>query len=165
MGNSWHNWQKRVRIGETPVGKGIFALRPFRRGQVIGVIQGVVCTDPQYGSAYCMDIGGNRSLEPIAPFRYLNHSCEPNAELVGITHERHGPTGQLLLESTRDILPGEELTIDYAWQAEHAIPCHCGSQNCRGLIVCKEECKVQRSLSSANASAVVAQPLAAAEMN
>ena len=27
-------------------------------GQVIGVIQGVVCTDPHYGSAYCMDIGG-----------------------------------------------------------------------------------------------------------
>lgn len=139
MGNSWHNWQRRVRIGETPVGKGVFALRAFRRGQVIGVIQGIVCTDPEYGSAYCMDIGGNRSLEPIAPFRYVNHSCEPNAELVGIAHERHGPTGQLLLESTRDILVGEQITIDYAWQAEDAIRCLCGSEKCRGWVVAEEE--------------------------
>jgi hypothetical protein len=166
MGNSWHVWQKRVRVGETPMGKGIFALRSFRRSQVIGIIQGIVCTDPEYGSAYCMDIGENRSLEPIAPFRYLNHCCDPNAELVGIAHLRHGPTGQLLLEAARDIPCGEEITIDYAWQAEHAIPCQCGSAKCRGWIVSAEEWLRQGAeFSIANASAVVAQPVAAAEMN
>src|SRR6476619_2302017 len=107
MANSWHVWQKRVRVGETPVGKGVFALRAFRKGQVIGVIQGVAASDPQYGSEYCMDLGENRTLEPIAPFRYLNHSCQPNAELVGIVHSRLGPTGQLLLEAARDISAGE----------------------------------------------------------
>jgi len=29
---------------------------------------------------YCMDIGNGRVLEPHAPFRYVNHSCEPNCE-------------------------------------------------------------------------------------
>jgi hypothetical protein len=105
---------------------------------VIGVIQGIICNDPQYGSVYCMDIGRSRSIEPIAPFRYLNHCCEPNAELVGIDHQRHGPTGQLLLQATRDIAVGDEIRIDYAWQPEHAIPCRCGSVNCRGWIVCQE---------------------------
>jgi hypothetical protein len=86
-----------------------------------------------------MDLGGNRSLEPIAPFRYVNHSCDPNAELVGVEHFRHGPTGQLMLEACRDIATGEEIAIDYAWRAEDAIPCHCSSQNCRGWIVALEE--------------------------
>lgn len=137
MGHSWHVWHKRVRVGETHLGKAVFALRPFRAKQTIGVIQGVICHDPQYSSDYCMDLGQNRSLEPIPPFRYVNHSCDPNAELVSIDWGHEGVTraDQLLLEALRDIAVGEEITIDYAWNPEAAIKCHCGSANCRGWIV------------------------------
>jgi hypothetical protein len=43
------------------------------------------------------------------------------------------------LVALRVIQPGEELTIDYAWEAEAAIPCGCGSANCRGWIVDEAE--------------------------
>jgi hypothetical protein len=139
MSRSWHAWQNRVLIGETPVGKGVFAKRAFRRGEVIGVIQGIVCDDPQYGSPYCMDLGGQRTLEPIPPFRYVNHSCQPNAEIIGLEFAQGGRTDQLLLEALEDILAGAEIRIDYAWRREHAITCQCGSPNCRGLVVSAEE--------------------------
>jgi len=141
MSNSWHVWQKRVRIGETHIGKGVFALRRFRAGQVIGVVQGIVSNDPAYGSRYCMDLGNHRTLEPIAPFRYVNHSCQPSAEIVGLAYgDRPADhANQLLLEALRDIEPGQEITIDYAWRADAAIPCLCGSAKCRGWVVDQEE--------------------------
>lgn len=171
MANSWHVWHKRVRIAETPVGKGVFALRSFRRGQVIGVIQGIVCHDPEYGSPNCMDLGENRSLEPIPPFRYLNHNCEPNAEMVMEQYPSGRRANQLLLEAACDIAPNDEITIDYAWRAEDTIPCLCGSAKCRGWIIAEEDQHLLPPLSqvqdfsSASAKAMVAQPLAAAEMN
>ena len=39
------------------------------------------------------------------------------------------------VEALRDIMPNEELTIDYAWPAERAIKCFCGKPLCRGWIV------------------------------
>lgn len=135
------------------------------------------------------------SLEPIAPFCYLNHSCEPNCafvhyvpedeldgtEIVGAlsdyeeydeecifgegaadekdesaTEEQTDDDVEIdemyyelydkkdgdiereiaiYVESTRDILPGEELTVDYSWPASRAIRCLCGAAKCRGWIV------------------------------
>jgi hypothetical protein len=135
VSKSYHAWQSRVRVGDTTVGRGVFALRRFRPGKIIGVIQGIVCHDPEYGSAYCMDLGENRSLEPIAPFRYLNHSCEPNAEIVSIANAPRQRTDQLFLEAVREIRPGDQITIDYAWSSDDAIPCQCGAAACRGWIV------------------------------
>jgi hypothetical protein len=136
MARAWHVWQNRVRIEETPLGKGVFAKRRFRRSQVVGVIQGRVIEDPEYGSMYCMDLGNARSLEPIEPFRYLNHSCEPNCELFIWTYEdENQPATQLFLEALRTIQPGEELTIDYAWSSDAAIPCLCKTKSCRGWVV------------------------------
>jgi hypothetical protein len=70
-----------IRIGRTPLGRGVFARRRVRPEQVIGVIRGQVIVDPKYTSDYCMDLGEGCSLEPASPFRFLNHSCEPNCEL------------------------------------------------------------------------------------
>ncbi|MDR0392282.1 MAG: hypothetical protein LBH59_10280, partial [Planctomycetaceae bacterium] len=42
---------------------------------------------------------------------------------------------EIWVETLRDILPGEQLTIDYAWPAEKAIKCQCGCKKCRGWIV------------------------------
>jgi len=39
----------------------------------------------------------------------------------------------------KDIKQGDELTIDYAWSADAAIPCGCGSKNCRGYVVSEKE--------------------------
>ena len=42
---------------------------------------------------------------------------------------------EIWVESIRDIMPNEELTIDYAWPADRAAKCLCGTPQCRGWIV------------------------------
>jgi hypothetical protein len=42
---------------------------------------------------------------------------------------------EIWVESIRDIMPNEELTIDYAWTADRAMKCLCSSSQCRGWIV------------------------------
>ena len=42
---------------------------------------------------------------------------------------------EIWVEAIRDIMPNEELTIDYAWPADRAARCLCGQPQCRGWIV------------------------------
>lgn len=62
-------------------------------------------------------------------FKYLNHSCDPNAAIIGKNE----------LVARRDIKIGEEVTIDYSmtdvdqnWTLEYE--CKCGAKNCRKTI-------------------------------
>ncbi len=128
-----------VRIGPTALGRGVFARRRFRPEQVIGVIRGQVIDDPEYASDYCIELNDGRGLEPAAPFRYLNHCCQPNCEIVWWETEEPEPRDRLWLQALTAIEPGEELTIDYAWPAEAAIPCACGAAECRDWIVSREQ--------------------------
>jgi hypothetical protein len=127
-----------VRVQPASCGQGVFARRRFRAGETIGEIQGEVIHDDAYWSAYCIDLGDGAVLEPASPYRYLNHHCRPNCELV-IYSGWDDQTGVLRqaarLRALADVQPGEELTIDYAWPPICAIPCLCGSKDCRGWIV------------------------------
>jgi len=126
-----------IETRETPLGFGAFSTAAWETHEFIGEIRGEIYDDTEYDSDYCIDLGGEARLEPTAPFRFLNHSCEPNCELVlWKTRKKHGVKySRLWLQTIRSIHPGEELTIDYAWPAESAIPCECRSHNCRGWIV------------------------------
>ena len=42
---------------------------------------------------------------------------------------------EVWVEAIRDIMPNEELTIDYAWPTDRAARCLCGKPLCRGWIV------------------------------
>lgn len=131
-----------LEIRETHVGKGVFAKRPFLMDQLVGTIDGQRVDDPSYGSPYCFDLENGTVLEPAAPFRFVNHSCEPNCEIDLFDDDT--PTGDghhrsLILMACREIQAGEELTIDYNWDATNAIRCLCGAENCRGWIVAPEE--------------------------
>jgi SET domain-containing protein len=129
-----------VRVGPSSHGLGVFSLRPFVADDLVGPIQGEIVENPQYGSDYCIDLG-DQSLEPLPPFRYLNHSCQPNCALVVYDEDdEQGATriSSVWLEILCEIAPGEQMTIDYAWPAEAAIPCQCGTASCRGWIVSKE---------------------------
>jgi hypothetical protein len=114
----------------------------FTTGEFVGPIQGEIVEDPAYGSEYGIDLGdGDRTLEPAAPFRFLNHSCQPNCALVIYDEEDEDgtPLGvSVWLEILSEIAPGEQMTIDYAWPADAAIPCRCGAASCRGWIVAEE---------------------------
>ena len=71
--------------------------------------------------------------------RFLNHSCDPNCDVV-IDDQR------LWIETIRDVEPGEELVYDYAFilperhtpAAKRRYPCSCGARNCRGTILAKK---------------------------
>lgn len=132
MGMSWVHRGDSVRIGETPVGKGVFAERSYPVDSVIGEITGEVNYESD-GSSYSFEIDENTQLEPYAPYRYLNHSCDPNCEFNYEEVESGIPI--LYVIALREIRSGEELTIDYNWPADAAIPCQCGAHNCRGWIV------------------------------
>jgi uncharacterized protein len=131
-----------VRVGPAAYGLGVYSTKPFRPQELIGPISGTVMEDPKYESDYCMELGERLALEPSPPFRYLNHSCRPNCELVELEERladgTHG-NPRLWLEVLTEIAPGEQMTIDYNWPAEVAIPCRCGSADCRQWIVAEEE--------------------------
>jgi SET domain-containing protein len=63
------------------------------------------------------------------PDAYINHSCEPNAEIIFAR-----PKIQLV--AGREILEGEEVTFDYSliYGKAFAMKCDCGTPSCRKLI-------------------------------
>lgn len=67
------------------------------------------------------------SLHAHEPPDFINHSCDPNA----------GMNGQITVVSMRTILPGEEITIDYAMcdgSSYDEFECACGTATCRGRV-------------------------------
>lgn len=129
-----------MEVRDTEVGKGLFATELIEHEEALGVVEGKVFDDPNYGSDYCIGLEGNLSLEPGEPFRFLNHSCEPNCELVYWEYEDTDER-ELMLHALRDIKAGEQLTIDYGWPASSAIQCKCGAASCRGWVV--SECELE----------------------
>ncbi len=76
------------------------------------------------------DVDGNVEWNPA---RFLNHSCEPNAEA-----EIFGD--QIWIMALRDIGPGEEITFNYSYDLENyeEHPCLCGAATCVGYMVAEE---------------------------
>ncbi len=122
-----------VSLRQTPVGRGVFSQRKIRKGATVGRMKGTVISHDDYDPHYVVDLGRHGVLDPGPPFRFLNHSCEPNAQLVEVDDE-DGP--QIYVEALRTIRPGDQITIDYAWSAEpDALRCGCGAAGCRGWVV------------------------------
>jgi hypothetical protein len=131
-----------VRVGHSPTGSGVFANRRYRQDDLIGEIVGQLIHDTSYGSDYCFELDAGRLIEPIAPFRFINHSCDPNCEFDYSDRplsDRQGRDTRIFVFAARVINVNDQLTIDYNWAAKSAIPCECGASNCRGWIVAQEE--------------------------
>ena len=136
IAKSLEDLEKHLEVRDTHVGKGVFARSFFEVGDTIAWITGILIDDPNYDSRYCIEMGPELSLDPDPPFRWINHRCEPNCCLLSEFDEDTSCEEERLgLYVTTTIYPGEEITIDYAWPAESAIPCLCDSVHCRGWIV------------------------------
>ena len=135
-----------IEVRKTAVGRGLFAQSDFAAETILGEVLGEVRPNDHY-SDYCIDMGGKALLEPERPFRFLNHSCEPNSELIQWKEQRVDGVRlpRLWVKTLRDIAVGEELTIDYAWSADQAIECMCGSAKCRGFVVAATERVIHRA--------------------
>lgn len=131
-----------VRVLDTNVGKGVFAVQNYPATAIIGEIAGRLFQDGDESDEYTFDYENGWQLEPDEPFRYVNHSCDPNCEFAIL--DQPSPDGgeddrHLFLFALRNIRADEELTISYNWPASAAIRCECGSENCVGWIVCETE--------------------------
>ena len=134
--------QRKVRIGPARHGRGVFAQKRFEQDDVIGRIRGEMVDDPGHEAKYVMEMDNDQFTVPKAPFRYVNHSCDPSAEIFMWDDDPVDPltdSRPLFVAARRTILPGEELSIDYAWPAHFAIRCGCSAEQCRGWIVAPEE--------------------------
>ena len=126
-------------IKESPIdGKGCFATRFFPKGRKVAEYTGERITAAEadrraarqrklrvcainYGWSLDGSHGGNGT-------HYINHSCRPNT-YMRVTH------GHIIFMALRDILPGEEITVDYE-TTHHSDKkkCLCNAPGCRGTI-------------------------------
>lgn len=137
-------------------GQGVFATAPIKAGEDVIEYKGKLRThnevDEEYGGkdtghtflfilndTYVIDanIGGNVA-------RWLNHGCAPNCQAFVIEDENGDlRKDRVVIEATRDIEAGEELTYDYDIRIGEPITaeerllwaCHCGSPNCTGTMI------------------------------
>jgi hypothetical protein len=122
-----------LEVGRSAFGRGLFARQPFQPGQPILVFTGPVLNHAEVlalgeDQAYALQIGPDEYMDTMAPGRYTNHSCDPNA---GIMNDR-------VLIALRPIVPGEEIRFDYSttMSEDHwTMECRCGEPFCRRVIL------------------------------
>lgn len=110
------------------------ATKAFAIGDDILYLEGDIFDQPtrfsvQVGPGQHVDVPEALQADPPMDrylWRFLNHSCEANAMVVGRR-----------LVATRPIAPGDEITFDYnSTEDQLATPfeCQCGSGNCCGVV-------------------------------
>ena len=105
-------------------GYGLYANRSYLANEPICDLKGRVKIYPKSTRPNWIGIGPNVWIDPCLPLQYINHSCNPNS----------GFGANRTLVATREILPGEEITLDYSTteaDPEWRMQCTCGSPVCR----------------------------------
>ena len=107
--------RRRTRIGRSKTGLGLFAVKPFKKGEYIVTYRGRRLRNAEAdkleacGSRYMFEINSRWTIDGSRRWnlaRYVNHSCRPNAEAV----ERKRSIKYI---ARRRIKPDEEITVDY----------------------------------------------------
>ena len=126
------------------LGCGVFATRQFYPGELVIEIRGQLIRVKDYdGSTYAMHLDENWLLEPTIPGAFVNHSCNPNCEMIQVTDTSNGLIARCNIEA------GTEICFDYQWEAQWWTPkCKCGSRNCRGWVVAETELKRMKRIAS-----------------
>lgn len=117
-------------------GRGVFAARDIRAGEVIHVFGGETLSARDLvarinaGAENIDDplqIGVRTYLDLDELSRTFNHSCEPNAALRKRSE----------LFAIRNIPKGDEITYDYSLTiapTRWRMKCQCGAKTCRGMV-------------------------------
>jgi hypothetical protein len=123
-------------------GYGVVTTRRFQPGEIVCYGDGVLYDgDAEFDDTYALVLPGEDSghgdtlfWDLVCQTRWFNHSCDPNTDVMSKwDHETN--TMRAWWVATREIPIGEEITYDYAFVADVAEPCCCGSAICRGVIV------------------------------
>lgn len=139
-------------------GIGIFALKPFKKGEILYKSYEVILKPNKDGSLpmdYVYDIPGVETIplkvgthfgSPDNFFRLygfdvlMNHSCDPNSVTL-IDSQQIGKTKVNYDQvAIKDIQVGEEITCNYAlsvWEYGESsrVPCYCGTEKCEKNLI------------------------------
>ena len=111
-------------------GVGVFATRPFCRGET--VVIGEIARRLDANDAHASQVGPSEYVLLAGLGPIVNHSCDPNCGV------RLNASGAYDLLARRDIATSEEITFDYAmrnYSIDHfPVRCRCGAPNCRGSV-------------------------------
>lgn len=128
-----------VEVHPSPIdGQGAFAGEAIPARRKIGEIRGESISVREArrrakGVARIMivELSDKRAIDASAsvdPLRFINHSCRPNAVL-------RIRQGRVEFYAMRDLVPGEELTVDYGeTHHEGRLRCRCGAAGCIGML-------------------------------
>lgn len=122
---------KKIEIVQSRIhGKGLVAKEAIKKTEFVGYIRGPRMFKIDSGIKDSLKnpdwVGFKKNwwTDPLPPFKYLNHSCDPTCGIMGTR----------TLRALRDIKIGEEITIDYATTEVNPLwylKCTCGYKSCR----------------------------------
>jgi SET domain-containing protein len=131
--------QPRVEVRKSRIdGKGLFAVTRIKARSKIGEMAGEAITQAEARRRAqgkrriaLVELGDGKAVDGRRKgnaFRYVNHSCSPNA-YMRVCY------GRVEIYSLRAIRPGEEITCNYGpTHHDGNLRCRCGSDNCRGTL-------------------------------
>ncbi len=134
---------KKVKVSSSGINRrGIFALSPIKKDEIIAVWGGFIITEDEFDKLskkrfeniddYATKIAEGFYLVSsrdggLEDDDFFNHSCNPNA----------GIKGQIMIVAMKDIRRGDEITYDYAMTDagyDYSFKCFCASKACRKTI-------------------------------
>ncbi|KAH7078546.1 hypothetical protein FB567DRAFT_534172 [Paraphoma chrysanthemicola] len=129
-------------------GFGVRAMRMFEPHQIIVEYAGEIITQSECERRmkqvykkdkcyYLMSFDNKMIIDATRGTiaRFVNHSCEPNCEMIKWTVG--GEPRMALFAGRRGIMTGEELTYDYnfdPFSQKNIQQCRCGTESCRGVL-------------------------------
>ncbi|MBT2792840.1 SET domain-containing protein [Paraburkholderia strydomiana] len=141
---------KRISVRRSSIhGRGVFALRPLRAGELILEYTGTVMSWKraisrhrrfgEEGHTFLFGLSDGRVIDGSLggnSARWLNHACVANCEAVE-------SKGRVYIQAIGDIRPGEELSIAYGLTTDgrpsaavrRQYACRCGHRRCRGTML------------------------------
>ncbi|KAF2625939.1 SET domain-containing protein [Macroventuria anomochaeta] len=145
-------------------GYGVRAMRTFQPHQIIVEYAGEIITQSECERRmkqiykkdkcyYLMSFDNKMIIDATRGTiaRFVNHSCEPNCEMIKWTFG--GEPRMALFAGSRGVMTGEELTYDYnfdPFSQKNIQECRCGTESCRGVLGPKPKKPVEeRSIASA----------------
>ncbi|KAJ8106953.1 hypothetical protein OPT61_g9197 [Boeremia exigua] len=145
-------------------GYGVRAMRTFQPHQIIVEYAGEIITQSECERRmkqvykkdkcyYLMSFDNKMIIDATRGTiaRFVNHSCEPNCEMIKWTVG--GEPRMALFAGSRGVMTGEELTYDYnfdPFSQKNIQECRCGTESCRGVLGPKPKKPVEeRSIASA----------------
>ena len=120
-------------------GHGVFATRDIKEQEIICIISGEevsyidlkhLVASGSWAAGDSLQVAEDLFSLIVDPYRFLNHSCDPNAFIIG----------RYQLVAKRGIKSGDEITFDYSatmWEEADEVwkmQCNCVSKCCRHTI-------------------------------